>query len=160
MNYNDNGEIKPISIKAGDSLPIGTVVEFEGSTVPAGYVEVPDNSEIYSTEERRIGKWIDGKPLYRRTFNIPRTTIDQNNPTTITLLNNNNLNPINMYGIIKYASSGLVYPLGGSTNRDTVGHQVRWSTNALLQVIISTIQKAEGSVESGYVTFEYTKTAD
>lgn len=24
--------------------------------------------EVYSTEERRIGTWIDGKPLYRKTF--------------------------------------------------------------------------------------------
>lgn len=27
-----------------------------------------DTGEIYSTEETRIGTWIDGKPLYRKTF--------------------------------------------------------------------------------------------
>lgn len=26
------------------------------------------NREVYSTTEQRIGTWIDGKPLYRRTF--------------------------------------------------------------------------------------------
>lgn len=26
--------------------------------------------EVYSTEERRIGTWIDGKPLYRKVINI------------------------------------------------------------------------------------------
>lgn len=29
------------------------------------------SEEIYSTEEQRIGTWIDGKPLYRRVFEAP-----------------------------------------------------------------------------------------
>lgn len=37
-------------------------------------VDVPvgggTSQEIYSTEETRIGTWIDGKPLYRRVFNV------------------------------------------------------------------------------------------
>ena len=27
-----------------------------------------DNQNVYSTEETRIGTWIDGKPLYQRVF--------------------------------------------------------------------------------------------
>ena len=29
-----------------------------------------NNGEIYSTSEKRVGTWIDGKPLYRRTFSL------------------------------------------------------------------------------------------
>lgn len=37
MKYNDNGTIKEITVKASDTLPIGTIVEFDGDTIPAGY---------------------------------------------------------------------------------------------------------------------------
>lgn len=40
------------------------------------WVNVPAASEIYSTEETRIGTWIDGKPLYRRV--ITGTTGENN----------------------------------------------------------------------------------
>ena len=36
MKYNDNGVIKEIMVKAGDTLPVGTVVEYDGDTIPAG----------------------------------------------------------------------------------------------------------------------------
>lgn len=39
MKYNDNGIVKEIVIKAGDTLPIGTIVEFDGDTIPDGYEE-------------------------------------------------------------------------------------------------------------------------
>ena len=67
----------------------------EGTTITAkrlytkdangGYEEFYNDEklEIYSTEERRIGIWIDGKPLYRKvvTFNITTEeeyTVDHN----------------------------------------------------------------------------------
>ena len=48
-----------------DTLPVGSIFEYDGSTVPDGYIEVVDENE-YSTAEQRIGTWIDGKPLYRK----------------------------------------------------------------------------------------------
>ena len=51
---------------SGDTLPIGSVLEYDGDTVPDGYVEVEYEGEIYSTTEQVIGKWIDDKPLYRK----------------------------------------------------------------------------------------------
>lgn len=37
------------------------------------------NSEVYSLEEQVIGRWIDGKPLYRKTFiNLTPTTVNSN----------------------------------------------------------------------------------
>lgn len=38
------------------------------SSIPAGGSGSAE--EIYSTEETRIGTWIDGKPLYRRVFQV------------------------------------------------------------------------------------------
>ena len=41
MKYKDpiTGELKDIIVKSGDTLPIGTIVEFDGETVPDGYEE-------------------------------------------------------------------------------------------------------------------------
>ena len=37
MKCNDNGTIKDIVIKSGDTLPVGTIVEYDGETIPDGY---------------------------------------------------------------------------------------------------------------------------
>lgn len=46
MKYNDNGEIKNIIIKSGDTLPIGTEVEFDGETIPDGWEEVEEKEKV------------------------------------------------------------------------------------------------------------------
>ena len=51
----------------GDVLPVGTEVDIDSTaTIPAGWEEVDDKYEIYSTDERCIGRWIDGRPLYQK----------------------------------------------------------------------------------------------
>lgn len=41
MKYKDpiTGELRDVIIKSGDTLPIGTIVEFDGDTIPDGYEE-------------------------------------------------------------------------------------------------------------------------
>lgn len=113
MKYKDpiTGEYKTIHMKTSDTLPVGTIVSFEGDEIPEGYEEVigeearvvisptepttgeevwidninkkiytkDDNGtyeefydetirEVHSTSEQRIGTWVDGKPLYEKTF--------------------------------------------------------------------------------------------
>ena len=49
----------------GDTLPIGSEVDYTGTDIPAGWEEV----ESYSTDEIDTGKvWVDGKPIYRKVF--------------------------------------------------------------------------------------------
>lgn len=43
MKYNDNGEYKDIYVKAFDTLPVGTEVDYDGSVVPSGWTEVQNN---------------------------------------------------------------------------------------------------------------------
>ena len=40
MKYNDNGEYKDIYVKAFDTLPIGTEVDYDGNSVPDGWTEI------------------------------------------------------------------------------------------------------------------------
>lgn len=37
MKYNDNGTFKDIYVKASDTLPIGSIVEFDGTEIPDGW---------------------------------------------------------------------------------------------------------------------------
>ena len=53
--------------KGDESYPIGTIVEYDGDTIPSGFELVEDKGEVYSTEEQRIGTWL-GKPLYRKVI--------------------------------------------------------------------------------------------
>lgn len=54
----------------GESLPIGSIIEYEGEEIPTNWVEVSDENvdyQVYSTEERYVGLWIDGKTkMYER----------------------------------------------------------------------------------------------
>ena len=48
-------------------IPNGSEFQFDGSTVPDGYEQV-DDPYVYSTNETKIGVWIDGKTIYRKCF--------------------------------------------------------------------------------------------
>ena len=57
-----------------DSLPVGTIMAYDGDEIPNGYEEVTDYIPTYSTEEMIVGTWIDGKPLYRKSFIVKGIT--------------------------------------------------------------------------------------
>lgn len=63
--------IKALNAQTGEvrseSLPVGTELDYDGETVPTGWEQV-DDKPVYSTTETICGTWIDGKPLYRKTF--------------------------------------------------------------------------------------------
>ena len=59
----------------------GSVIGFKGDIIPDGYEEV-DNPNVYSTEEKVIGEWIDGKPLYRKVIQTILPTTEVNGTTT------------------------------------------------------------------------------
>lgn len=67
-------------VKVGDTLPIGTEVDYDGQTAPAGWQEV-DDPNVYSTDETKIGTWIDGRPLYRKVLQTTQN-ITANTETT------------------------------------------------------------------------------
>ena len=69
MKYRDlDGQFKEIHVKVGDTLPVGSVVDYEGEGVPAGWTEIADKgSVIVSSEEPTTGEevWIEkGKNLF------------------------------------------------------------------------------------------------
>lgn len=117
-----------------------------------------DNLETYSTTEQRIGTWL-GKPLYRRVFEIPQTSINSSDVTVINfnLADTNYVTKIE--GMIGVTTSNTYYPIFGSPNRANVGYQVRRVSSAI-QIIVDQTMSAESSIKGGQMIVEYTKTTD
>lgn len=100
------------------------------------------NGEVYTTEEQRIGTWIDGKPLYRKCFAIGPVA----NDTPLGIENVDLLIDCAGYGV----SDSVQYPLNGSHFLRVVKHS---GTVPSLSVTSS-----EYSQIWGYAI--YTKTTD
>lgn len=90
----------------GDSLPIGTIVEYDGTEIPDGFVEVQgeDGGDNYSYDEHIIGTWVNGKPLYRKIAQI--TTTRSTDYLTYDIGINANYTIVNLYGIASSVITG------------------------------------------------------
>ena len=53
VKYKDSttGNMLPVSVKVGDTLPVGTELDYDGDTVPLGYEQVADGDLIVSSSE-------------------------------------------------------------------------------------------------------------
>ena len=152
MKYNDNGTYKDIYVKAFDTLPVGTEVDYIGDTVPDGWSEV----DSYSTNEVDTGQtWIDGKKIYRKTYTgyaTARYTIVTSEITTSTI------NILREYGMrkSKYGSWFAVNSYYGpdATNYYSV---ITFDSNGM-QIIGGNSMFESDTTNCPYIiTIEYTK---
>ena len=109
-----------------------------------------DSANLYSTTERVVGQWIDGKPLYQKTFEFTVPTT-YNSDVTIYTGNTNER--------IKYAWGALVTSTEDSVTLDspyngTARTALHWNKNVL------TCRISEWGGSNAYVTIQYTKTTD
>lgn len=113
-----------------------------------------NRSDIYSEEERIIGRWTDGKPLYQKTLTIPSMP----NNTTVSIEHNiANVENIWVYdGFAHSPTTGYF----NSVNLPNASTSSQWYTS----VGISYIYIWAGSNRTGYndvkITVRYTKTTD
>lgn len=147
-----NGEnIQPVG--GGDALPINSIFEYDGDTVPEGYEQVLD----YSTTEQRIGTWIDGKPLYRKV--IQHMGLTANSVISIGSIENSNILRIKEAYLDTTNDAGLSYPL------NMIGYAGNLTDKVYVYAEKGTIKAfANGSWGSNAwrvnVIVEYTKTTD
>ena len=147
MKYKYNGEWVDLSIKALDSMPVGTIVDYDGeaSDIPTGWENVGND---YSTTEVNTGKtWINGKPIYRKTLYLEASTTTQNIPIT---------NVANNISQIWIDVSNSNYSQGGIiSDWETSGrYRITIDSGAIYYVC------SNNSYKDGYITFNYTKTTD
>lgn len=127
----------------------GQLVGFDAQ----GNAVAQNAGEIYSTEETRIGTWIDGKPLYRKTYN---TT----SPSQTSAWVNVSMDPINDVDQMIFIASRVdvndtrVQQIFGGYQ----GFGLGWNTTSK-QVIVYNFY-ATTSNQPLLLTFYYTKTTD
>ena len=117
--------------------------------------DIPNTLDIYSTEEKIIGTWIDGRPIYRKVVNVGSGSGDFNYPHGISNLDT----VVNAYGNF----------LQGSTYREPLpkttfaNSSPGWSahiddfTNTTFSLHFGT---GIGTATKICVVIEYTKTTD
>lgn len=117
------------------------IKEEDGTWTKVGGMEKP--LEEYSTTETRVGTWIDGKPLYRRTFVVP--TVVYNAYTAIS-------GATGIKELIKYY--GFVYTADGVFS---IG---RWVTTSVVNGVAKYYDYDIPNPKSMTITLEYIKITD
>lgn len=109
---------------------------------------------IYSLEEREIGVWTDGKPLYQKTFAIQiKTTVYD---IDVTALNIDTLFFVNNATYKKATADNNVVYLGYfSSNEDKFQAYYKYSAKLIRIALVGS-----GFVGTGHLTIRYTKTTD
>lgn len=113
-----------------------------------------NNEELYTTGEHRIGTWIDGKPLYRKTISIgylPNSTSKQISTGLSSISEITKLQGA-CYG------GGVSFPIP-NTSTNALGNQIMaYLIDNYANLIVQT--GSDRSMLQGYITIEYTKTTD
>lgn len=118
-----------------------------------------DTLDVYSTEETRIGTWIDGKPLYRRTFSAS-ATISPSNKNAIVATISETFRITSIKGVVYVGDSQDVYLLPYVSLGTTTG-EISSTMNLIVSEYKVLIQSFKVNVSIDYsVTIEYTKTTD
>lgn len=160
----EGGEIR-------EKVPVDVLQQAEYDALPEerkqnGVYFLPDGSgggetscgEVYSTEETRVGTWIDGKPLYRL---VGKTTVA--NPTTAsTILELPAEAEVQMfYGFAKRAAQGIVYSLPNAEPNDLAHNIACYAVNNTIKVWGSGSGLGVSLKNSEFWAIaEYTKTTD
>ena len=120
------------------------------------YDEV-DTNATYSSTEQRIGTWIDGKPLYRKTILFPEGNGGNSNVVAYTLSN---------YGITNVDTIFIVHPSYYSNKNSLATYPFQYNDGTAFEC---NVNKTTLNVKLGYnlistapfvITLNYTKTTD
>lgn len=148
---NENADIPNINkVTDNDMNEIKTVVnnnDDELTTINTNLM----NATTYSTDEIRIGTWIDGKPIYRKVFD--RGTSIESFAHNISNISNIWIN--NDYSVRIHTSGNCIPLNGGTSSASLITSCYVNSTTVTINVFDSSISPSQV-----YVTLEYTKTTD
>ena len=84
----------------------------QGEQGPPGPAGGESAAEAYSTEETKIGTWIDGKPLYRKVFvgvSVNRSVVVENVDTLVQYFGNMTLPDGSLYFIPQFFNTSATY---------------------------------------------------
>lgn len=178
-SYGDNMDIIDLNMGGGGGGGGHTIVDPTGTDMPqesklqfTGAVNVSDDAvngmtvvdvegggnyylnTIYSTEEKKVGYYVDGKPLYQKSINIGAVASNNVKVIDITSLN---VDSVADYIATAVLTNGWKVPLP-QTHTSSFGYQAfcRLSSSTQLAVGVG----SSIGISDGYVTLQYTKTTD
>lgn len=140
---------------AYSARPTNTAVLFCIKYEPTYYMQVKNTNymqpNLYSEEERIVGCWINGKPLYEKT--VLFTLSDTSNPQNVAH-NIENIEEI-VYSDINIANGTI--PIGYRNNASTI-----WFTASIGLIFIELLRSDAGhwGQKEGKAVIQYTKTTD
>lgn len=143
-----------------DLLKIGDVADLN-TTNKSNLVDAVNevyNYNVYSTEEQKVGKWIDGNPLYRKTL-VFNPTVSGEQVECLTGVTNANLMWIDKSNSFLIRESGSIMCGIGDIDNDKYWFDVRQVTNNYSKVYCK-IGESIYLNSTVYITILYTKTTD
>lgn len=114
-----------------------------------------EQGEIYSTEEVRIGTWIDKKPIYRKVVDLGNLPNKTSKDITLNIQNVNEIVSIN--ALCSNENEVWAIPNAYSTTY-VIGLVAKFSNNIIEGLSIYASSDASGL--TGRAILEYTKTTD
>ena len=128
-------------------------LEYGESATPYSPFQDLNNQQVYSTSEVRIGTWIDGKPLYRKVYEISVSSPTSSVDTNISSLNMDTL--VNIYG----STIQGTYKRNVFNTYAYSGTLSEWS-GVFINGTTLTFRNYNLAVTKAYMILEYTKTTD
>lgn len=164
--------LKAIQDKGGD---ISSATTFEG--YPAAIRSIPQEitgsvDNVYSTEETVVGKWVDGKPIYRRTYIFEDGPINFPKDETVYVLDDSDwiANIDTVLTINGMSSSGNAFPIITLYEADDGKKYIQRMYNVTVSDKVRIVRSAiffEGSdsypktnIGINHISIEYTKIVD
>ena len=119
--------------------------------------------DVYSTNETVVGKWINGKPIYRKTVEFSTSTLSAGENYVSHGLQNIELLMVNKdWSFLVDTHDGItVWQFGNSVNGNAsalsaYSCNIVWTNASTISIYIG----SGLSPEKVIITFEYTKTTD
>lgn len=152
----ENSEITLLNAESYTTKPIDNLESEDGSApLSANQGRILNNKNTYSTEEQEIGTWIDGKPIYKKTY-VNTVASGTDNTFSISDLNYDSIwiDMSNSYII----QSNYTFPLMDyRTSEDFKRTYLKTDTKSIRALVGSQLANTSRT----YVTtFNYTKTTD
>lgn len=162
VNASDLNEIKNVVNTNDDNIGDLSNLNTTNKSSVVNAINEVNNKFNYSTEEQVVGKWIDGKPLYRKTITFT-STISANTTTSIA---HNIKNAKNIF--IDFSASFMEANIGASNyisyNFPLIGYVGNITDKVYCDVNLTNINfYANGSWGNNWtkhITLKYTKTTD
>ena len=122
-------------------------------------LKLSKTSDNYSTEEQVVGTWIDGKPLYQKTFEIASTVAGEN---TISTQGLDIDHVLFIWGTIYGVNNGNEFDYQINSNLATNSEEnISWYRKTAQKVVIQINSTTKNQVgRTAVVTIQYTKTTD